>query len=136
MTYDEAFEILLKDGTIYVPPYDAVFDFVGSVLRRDIRCFYLLDQSYQSGEATLVLLSVLYNNVKALLQVQSCHSQDISKVTGLSGWQIKNVIDKKGFYDNDELVNLLKIIQKVENGIKTGKIDEKLAVDYILVRCL
>lgn len=32
MTYDEAFEILVKDGTIYNPPYDAIFDLVSAIL--------------------------------------------------------------------------------------------------------
>lgn len=135
--YNEVFDLLVKDGTIYEPPYDAVFDFVDSVLKRKVnRSFDLLQQSYDSGEATLVLLSVLYNNAKALLQVQSCESNDIAKVTGLTGWQIKNAIDKKGKYTNGELVRLLRIIQKVESGIKTGTIDEKIAMEYVLVNVL
>ena len=32
MTYDEAFEILVKDGTIHEPPYDAIFDLVDAIL--------------------------------------------------------------------------------------------------------
>lgn len=134
---DCCFEMLLNDGTIYVPPYDAVFDFVDTVLKRNINCaFDLLQQSYDSGEATLVLLSVLYNNVKALLQVQSCESKNKEKVTGLSSWQIKKVADKKGKYKNYELVDMLKLIQKVESGIKSGTMDEKIAVEYVLVRCI
>ena len=135
--YDEAFEKLLKDGTIYEPPYDAVFDFVDAVLRGQVnRAFNLLSQSYESGEATMVLLSVLYNNAKAVLQVQTCESKDIGKATGLTGWQIKNAIDKKGVYTDRDLENILRTIQKVESGIKAGRIDEAIAMDYVLVRCL
>lgn len=137
MTYDEAFEILLKDGTIYEPPYDAVFDFVDAVLKRQInRAFNLLNQSYESGEATMVLLSVLYNNTKAVLQVQTCESKDMGKATGLTGWQIKNAIDKTGVYTDRDLENILRTIQKVESGIKSGLIDEAIAMEYVLVRCL
>lgn len=135
--YDGVFEKLLKDGTIYEPPYDAVFDFVDAVLRGKVnRAFDLLSQSYESGEATMVLLSVLYNNAKAVLQVQTCESKDIGKTTGLTGWQIKNAMDKRWVYTDKELQNMLKTIQKVESGIKTGRIDEAIAMDYILVRCL
>lgn len=136
-TDDEVFYILLQDGTIHEPSYDAIFDFVDAVLRRKINlAFNLLQQSYDSGESTFVLLSVLYNNVKAVLQVQSCDSKDIAKTTGLSGWQIKNALSQKGRYTNDELIAIMRNIQKVELGIKTGRIDEAIAMDYILVRCL
>lgn len=134
---DCCFEMLLKDGTIYEPPYDAVFDFVDAVLLGDVNwAFDLLRQCYEVGEATMVLLSVLYNNAKAVLLVQSCESKDIGKTTGLTGWQIKNALNKKNVYSNGELVNMLRTIQKVESGIKTGTIDEKIAMEYILVGCL
>lgn len=135
--YDGVFEKFLKDGTIYEPPYDAVFDFVDAVLLGDVNwAFDLLRQCYAVGEATMVLLSVLYNNAKAVLLVQSCESKDIGKTTGLTGWQIKNALNKKNVYSNGELVNMLRTIQKVESGIKTGVVDEKIAMEYVLVRCL
>lgn len=137
ISYDEAFEILVKDGTIYEPPYDAIFDLVDAILDRKVNLTYnLLGQSYAVGEATFIMLSVLYNNTKALLQVQSCTSKDISKSTGLTGWQIKNAQRHLGKYRIGELVSLLKTIYKVQNGIKTGEIDEDIAMDYILTNIL
>ena len=89
--YNSAFQDLLKDGTIYQPPYDAIFDLVAAILDRKVnKAFDLLQQSYAVGEATMVMLSVLYNNAKAVLQVQSYKGDNLSKATGLTGWQIKN----------------------------------------------
>lgn len=133
----QVFEWLLKDGTIYTPPKDAIFDFVDAIL--DHKCelaFNLYEQCKAVGEATLVMISVLYNNAKAVLQVQSCNSKDISKSTGLTGWQIMNAKKHVGKYRNSELIHIMKNCVKCERGIKTGKIEEQFAMDYILVQIL
>lgn len=135
--YNDAFMLLLKDGTIYQPPQDAIFDFVDAVLKRKIKlCFNLLYQSYAVGEAVLVLLSVLYNNAKQVLQVQTCTSENIAKSTGLTAWQIKCAQDKRGYYSNEELEYMLRLIHKCETGIKSGKMEEQIAVEYILVHIM
>lgn len=134
---DDCFQMLLKDGTIYQPPYDAVFDFVDAVLDRKCkRAFELYEQSVAVGEATMVMLSVLYKNVKAVLQVQSCESSDVAKSTGLSGWEIKNANKHIKKYRIHELVEMLRLIQEVESGIKKGVMPEDIAVQYVLVNVL
>lgn len=137
MTYDEAFEILVNDGTIYEPPYDAVFDFVDEVLKCHVNnAFNLLEQCYEINEATLVMLSALYTNAKQVLQVQSCKSSDIENATGLSKWQIKKAKEKTDYRSNKELVDMLKLIQNVEKGIKTGQMEDKYAMQYVLANVL
>ena len=137
VNYDVSFNDLVKDGTIYVPAQDSIFDFVDAVLNRDCNnLFELLQECYEHGEATMVMLSVLYTNAKAVLQVQSYEGNNLSKATGLSSWQIKNAKAHLHKYTNQELVNMLKLIQKCESGIKTGLIEEQFAIEYILVRIL
>ena len=134
---NDAFETLIKDGTIYEPPYDAIFDLVDMILKGKVnKSFDLLEQSYAVGEATMVMLSVLYTNAKHVLQVQSCGSKDIAKTTGLTGWQIKNAKERTGYYSNDELIDMLRLIQKVESGIKRGLIDDEIAMQYVMVNVL
>lgn len=136
-TPDVAFTILLEEKVIYTPPKDAIFDFVDAVLKHQVeRSFNLMEQCYAVGESTMVMLSVLYNNVKQLLQVQSCPSNNVAESTGLTGWQIKCVSDKVGVYPTGDLVYFLKLIRKVEKGIKTGTIEESTAVPYVLVNIL
>jgi DNA polymerase III delta subunit len=135
--YDRAFLDLVEQGVIYQPPKDAIFDFVDAVLKGKVKqSFELLGNCYGVGESNIVLLSVLYNNVKQVLQVQSCESNDIAKTTGLTGWQIRNAKDKCGYYSIGDLVYFLKFIRKVEKGIKTGEIDESISVEYVLVNML
>ena len=134
---DQSFVLLLESGTIYEPPYDAIFDFVDAVLKRKTKLAYNLYQQCQEiGEANLTLLSVLYNNAKAVLQVQSCTSKDIAKSTGLTGFQIKLAKEKCGVYKNRELVNLMRLVQRVERGIKTGEIEDGMSIEYVLVNTL
>lgn len=134
---DKAFEALIKDGTIYQPPYDAIFDLVAAILDRKVnKTFDLLQQSYAVGEATMVMLSVLYNNAKAVLQVQTYKGDNLSKGTGLTGWQIKNAKPHVRKYSDKELVHMLQMIQKVESGIKTGQIEDEIAMPYLLVSVL
>ena len=135
VSHDECFIGLIEDGTIYEPPYDAIFDLVDAILDRKVnKAFDLLQQSYAVGEATMVMLSVLYNNAKAVLQVQTYDGNNLSKATGLTGWQIKNAKPHVGVYSDDTLIYKLQLIQKIESGIKTGKIDEEYAMQYLLTQ--
>lgn len=137
LSWDMGFEILVDDGLIYQPPKDAIFDFVNAVLRRKpALAFELLQESYDCGEATMVLLSVLYTNVKQLLQVQSCESSNVEKSTGLTSWQIKCISEYKNKYSTGELVQFLRLIQFAESGIKQGIIEDMDAVKYILVKIM
>lgn len=137
MDYNEAFEILLKDGTIYEPPYDAIFDLVDAIMARDVnRAFDLMGQSYAVGEATMVMLTVLYNNMKALLQVKTYTGENISKGTGLTPFQIRNVKKYVKNFSENRLTYIVHLIHKVTNGIKTGRMEDEFAMQYLLVHIL
>lgn len=134
---DCCFEMLVKDGTIYEPPYDAIFDLVDAILDRNVnKAFNLLQQSYAVGEATMVMLSVLYNNAKAVLQVQTYQGNKITEGTGLTGWQIKNAKPHVGRYSDEELIYIVQLVQKIESGIKTGRMEDEFAMQYLLTRIM
>ena len=133
---NNVFELLLFDGTIYQPPKDAIFDFVDAILDRDPVCFELHEQCKAVGEATMVMISVLYNNAKSLLQVQSCSNSDISKSTGLTSWQVNNARKHLNKYRTGELVSMLRLIRECEKGIKTGQYEEQYVMEYIMTKVL
>lgn len=134
---NSAFEHLMKAGVIYVPPKDAIFDFVNAVLERNgKKALDLLEQSYAVGEANMTLISVMYNSFRNLLQVQTCGNNDISKSTGLTGWQIKNVKPYVDNYSTGELIRALRMIQRVESGIKTGTISDEISTQYLVVNII
>ena len=132
---ESAFGTLMKAGAIFQPPKDAVFDFVDAVLKgkKDL-AFYLLKSSYEFGEATMVLLSNLYNSTKQLLQVQSYSGEGkITEATGLTPFQVKLASGRKGRNSTGDLIYLMRLVRDTEKGIKTGQIEEPMAMPYILV---
>lgn len=134
---DHSFEVLLATGTIYQPPYDAIFDLVDAILDRKVnKAFDLLRQAYDIGEATLVMLTVLYNNAKAVLQVQTYQGNNLSKATGLTPFQIHSAKKHVGKYDDNFLIYIVELIQKIEKGIKTGKMEDEFAMQYLLCHIL
>ena len=134
---DEAFNVLVQEGTITRPPKDAIFDFVDAFLRADIKtAFKLLQDCKEIGEPALRLISVLYSNVKRVLQVQVCESKDICKTTGLSAWDVKLARQTLNCWQSEDLVFFLKTFQAIEQGIKLGEIDEESAMDYLMVSVL
>ena len=129
-----AFRTLVAAGAIFQPPKDAVFDFVDAVLRgKKTLAFELLKSSYEYGEATMVLLSNLYNSTKQLLQVQSFKGDGkITEATGLTPFQVKLASERKGRNSTGDLIYLMRLVRDTEKGIKTGAIEEAMAMPYIL----
>ena len=137
MTYDEAFEQVVSDGTIQRPPKDAVFEFVDAVLdRQPERVFELCAECKKSKEPVLIMLSVLYNNIRAVLQVQTCGSSNVERATGLTAWQVRNARKHLHKYTDLELENALALLSKCSRGLKIGILDEAVAVEYVLVHVL
>lgn len=134
---DTFFKELEEKGAFHKEISDITFTFIEKVITRDIKQVYELQkQLKQIGESNIKLLSLLYNNFKIILLIQSCKSNDICKTTGLQSNQVYFNKNKTGYYSIGELVNAIRIIQKTEEGIKTGKIDEVNSIDYVLCNIL
>lgn len=135
---NDAFTMLLNSGVIYQPPRDAIFIWSDEVMQRrnPVKIFNLTQECYDSGEATLVMLSVLYKTLKKTLQVQTYKGDNITKATGLTGWDIKCVKPYVNRYKNGELINAMQLIRKMEKGIKTGRVEDSMAIPFVLVNIL
>lgn len=135
--FNDKFIYLEKQGAFHKEISDITFTFIEKVITRDIKQAYELQkQLKQIGESNIKLLSLLYNNFKIILLIQSCKSNDICKTTGLKSNEVYYNKDKIGYYSIGELVKALRIIQKTEEEIKTGKIDEEISIDYVLTNIL
>lgn len=137
--YDDVFERFVEEGVISTPPKDAIFDLVDAILKHQVeRVYDLYGQCKQIGEASMVILSVLYTTAKQVLQVQSFEgdSSSMSKSTGLTGWQIKCAKERVGHYSNKQLVSMLRLIQSIHRDILAGKIEDSMSIEYLLVNVL
>lgn len=134
---DSAFEYLVQNGVIHRPDKDAIFDFVDAMLRADIdRAFSLLEECKGIGEPPLRIISVLYTNFKRVLQVQVCEDRDVCATTGLSAWDVKLAKQTVGCWRSEDLVFFLKTLQRVEQGVKSGEVEEGIALDLLMVSIL
>ena len=134
---DDSLRQLVESDIIYVPAQDRVFDFVDAVASGRITdAFKLLDACRASEEPTLIMISLLYAQIRRMLQVQGCQTKDIAKTTGLQDWEVRNAKAYCGVYSNHELVDALKLIREVEKGIKVGLITEDVSMDYLLIKIL
>lgn len=132
---DNAFKILLEEGTIYQSPQDRIFDFVEAVLRyKPKKAFEIYNECIEFGESVFVMLANLYNNSKQVLQYQTCSSKDIERITGMTSAQVYHAKNKSGIYSDEDLMYLIKLIQKCDVAIKQGIIEESIVIPYMLVQ--
>lgn len=130
---NKSFGELIKANAIYSEPQDVLFNWVDSLLFYDFEnAFKYWEELKRKWCPVFVMLVNLYNATKKLLQVQSCESDDISKTTGLSAFEVKMTKKFIGSYSNLELIKIMQTIKFVEQGIKRGYIEESIAIDYLM----
>ena len=74
--------------------------------------------------------------MKALLQVTTYTGENLSKGTGLTPFQIKVVKKYVGNFSEKRLNYIVRLIHKVTNGIKTGRMEDEFAMQYLLVHIM
>ena len=134
--YDWAFNVLLENNLIYIPPKDAVFELVDAILSRQAKLSYRLYEDCKNiGEANLVILLNLFNSARATYQVQSfLGNGDICTITGLKQGQIYACQKRLYKYTTEELADIMRLVQYIESGIKQGTIDDELSIEYLLAK--
>lgn len=138
--WNSLFDEFINNGVIYRDEHFDIFEFCNLISGGYIREVFekcrgkeLLLQNDLLG-----IISVLYNNIKNMLVVQSYRgdSRYISDITGLSMWQINKIREVMGAYTINELLYIMKFLHKLEQRIKVGEIDMDYALDYMLVGVL
>lgn len=121
------------DLFFYVAPEDRLFDLVEAVLTRKQNAMAIWRECVDNGVSSLLILASLYNATKQLMQVQAYNNQgDILNTTGLTAFQVKMAKARVGRFPIAQLVYFLKLIREAEKGIKTGLIEESMAVPYVI----
>ena len=134
--YEKALTELISKGLIYCDTQeDVIFPFIDSIMKCKIPEAYMWEKEYiNSGGNVMAFLTLLYNNVKATLQVKTCTSSDVAKCTGLASWMINKVKPYINVYSEDKLISIMLDICKCQKGIITGKIPEAYVIDYIIIK--
>ena len=134
---DESLEALFEQGVIYQPEESNVFNFSDAVCSRDARESIRIAKILADNNVSAInILGTLYNSFKTIMLIQSYSGKNVCEVTGLDNRQV--YFNKKyvGIYNMQELVEGVKLIAKVIDDIKSGRIEEKYATSYIIVNIL
>ena len=132
---DIAYKQLLEDGTVIEQQEVKLPKFVDCVLRKNKKCFELYNDLIENGENNMVILSWLYNATRNQLSVQTV-SRPSQETTGLSYFFIKECLERIDYFSTKELLDMLARIKYVEQGIKSGLIEDTNSVSYVLVNTL
>lgn len=128
---DESFSFGFKDGLFYQELEDALFPLVDVILNKDnINTYILLKTAKYNEFDVFSLMGLLYNNYKNMLLISCNNDVNISEYIKS---KLRKYIRK---YSIDELIDKMKIIQEIEQGIKTGKVEADIADEILLIRLL
>lgn len=137
--YDKTFAILLKQDAIYQTIGDITFELTDAILYGDVKkSAKMLALAKQKGEPAMMIASILYNGFRNMLAYQGLGKDktNATERTGLDNKQLWVVRKNIGGYNNSELIRNMYICQEVESGIKKGIIEDDIALEYLVVKCL
>lgn len=118
---------------------DTTFDLANALLKRNRKEVEELSMQYKaSGNSALLILSALYTVFRNAVSVLSLgnNTAEASKRTGLTQWQINKTRELLVNITLDKAITALRLIQKTEEDIKTGRIEEASALDYVIVNIM
>ena len=131
---DIAFKKLISSGDIHIQEEHDVFQFVECVMSKKFSdALDIAKILMDNGSQGINLLGTLYDTMKKVLLVQICESKDVSEVTGIDSKQVYFAQKKVGIYSSERLVAGLKMLSQVIDDIKSGRIDDSIAVPYAIV---
>jgi DNA polymerase-3 subunit delta len=117
----------------------SIFDLVDCVARRQTdRALRLLHRLLDDGEPPLYLLTMLARQVRILIQVHELGKQGLSEAEmarrlGLHPYVIKKGVSQARSFSMTQLELAHQHLVKTDWSIKTGKVEEVLALDTLVV---
>ena len=136
---NDCFEELDKQGLFHKEIGDITFELTDAVLGGYTElAIKKLDEAKRKGEPAMMIASILYNGFRNLLAYQGLgnNKQGAVERTGLSKGDIWRCSKNVGGYSIEEVKRNMLICQNIESGIKTGHVDEDIALEYLVLFCL
>ena len=136
---NDCFEELDRQGLFHKEIGDITFELTDAVLGGYTeKAIQKLDEAKRKGEPSMMIASILYNGFRNLLAYQGLGGNKKGAVerTGLSKGDIWRCSKNVGGYSIEEVKRNMLICQNIESGIKTGSVDEDIALEYLVLSCL
>lgn len=114
-----------------------VFQLADAVMRKDEQLtFKLLDQLLEDKNNVMGIIYAIYSQLHKCVLVEGYRGEkNISKVTGINSWICNNIL-RDNRIEPSKLLTALRLVQKYDKGIKTGKYDGVMACYSLIVEIL
>lgn len=123
----------------YIPTKEdvTVFQLADAVMRKDEQLtFRLLDQLLEDKNNVMGIIYAIYSQLHKCVLVEGYRGEkNISKVTGINSWIYNNIL-RDNRIEPSKLLTALRLVQKYDKGIKTGKYDGVMACYSLIVEIL
>lgn len=123
----------------YIPTKEdvTVFQLADAVMRKDEQLtFRLLDQLLEDKNNVMGIIYAIYSQLHKCVLVEGYRGEkNISKVTGINSWICNNIL-RDNRIEPPKLLTALRLVQKYDKGIKTGKYDGVMACYSLIVEIL
>lgn len=123
----------------YIPTKEdvTVFQLADAVMRKDEQLtFKLLDQLLEDKNNVMGIIYAIYSQLHKCVLVEGYRGEkNISKVTGINSWICNNIL-RDNRIEPPKLLTALRLVQKYDKGIKTGKYDGVMACYSLIVEIL
>lgn len=123
----------------YIPTKEdvTVFQLADAVMRKDEQLtFRLLDQLLEDKNNVMGIIYAIYSQLHKCVLVEGYRGEkNISKVTGINSWICNNIL-RDNRIEPSKLLTALRLVQKYDKGIKTGKYDGVVACYSLIIEIL
>lgn len=123
----------------YIPTKEdvTVFQLADAVMRKDEQLtFKLLGQLLEDKNNVMGIIYAIYSQLHKCVLVEGYRGEkNISKVTGINSWICNNIL-RDNRIEPSKLLTALRLVQKYDKGIKTGKYDGVIACYSLIVEIL
>ena len=114
----------------YIPTKEevTVFQLADAIMKKDEQLtFRLLDQLLEDKNNAMGIIYAIYSQLHKCVLVEGYRGEeDIAKITGISSWICNNIL-RYNRIEPAKLLTALRLVQKYDKGIKTGKYDGVVA---------
>ena len=119
---------------IFSKPKDAIFSLIDAILTKNYKkAMEYYNNCVNAGESAINIVYNLYNNVRQVIQVQSCVSKDVEKSTGLSPFIVGVTRNKCGFYKTESLIDILGKLKELDNMLKSSDVQDEYVIKYAIL---
>lgn len=123
----------------YIPTKEevTVFQLADAIMKKDEQLtFRLLDQLLEDKNNAMGIIYAIYSQLHKCVLVEGYRGEeDIAKITGINSWICNNIL-RYNRIEPTKLLTALRLVQKYDQGVKTGKYEGVVACYSLIIEIL